>query len=320
MEHTITTNMAPTSGKPAGAFYLPTGEDIEKAFCEWLEASPATISTYRKSIRVFLEWTRANGLANPTREDLKEYRRRLFDKQLKPTTIAAYINAVKQFYAFLEYRGITPDITRHLKGAKVSRKIHRKQPLTLDMAKSVLASIDQTTPAGKRDYAIALLLLSSGMRTIEITRANVGDIEYKCGEPCLQVWGKGRDEKERYSKLPLPLLKAIRSYLDTRANPSEDAPLFASESDRNNGGRLTTRSVSRILKTAYRSIGVDSPLFTAHSTRHFVATELIKAGKPVEEVATQLGHVSTATTSIYIHALERAKLDNEATLLGELLG
>lgn len=286
---------------------------LEDDFINWLETTPNTIETYKKSIRVFFNWILNKGITNPTREDLKDYRNYLLETK-KATTTASYINALKQFYRFLDYKEITKDITLHLKGAKVSTKIHRKEPLTLSQAKDILSNTQRETIEGKRDYAILLLLLTSGMRTIEVVRASIGDLTYNCGELSLNIWGKGRQEKDRYTKLPYELEKVINDYLATRKTTSPDEPLFSSLSDRNNGGRLTTRSVSRIVKKAYSRIGLNNPLFTAHSTRHFVATELIKSGKPIEEVAEQLGHSNTNTTKIYTHALDRASLNNERTL------
>ena len=291
---------------------------LEKDFINWLETTPNTIETYKKAIRVFFSYLKVKGINTPTREDLKDFRNYLLSTK-KATTTASYINALKQFYRFLDYKEITPDITKHLKGAKVSTKIHRKEPLTLEQARDILLSSPKESIEDKRNYAILLLLLTSGMRTIEIIRANINDIVYQCGYMALNIWGKGRAEKDRYTKLPYSVEKAIRDYLSMRGDISPDAPLFASVSDRNNGGRLTTRSVSRIVKASYKRIGLDNPLFTAHSTRHFVASQLIKSGKPIEEVAEQLGHTNTNTTKIYIHALDRAKLDNEETLSNLLL-
>ena len=314
----------PTTPMKSGVFFYPETRkelditSLEKDFINWLETTPTTIETYKKAIRVFFSYLKERNIKNPTREDLKDYRNALLSTR-KATTTASYINALKQFYRFLDYKELTQDITKHLKGAKVSTKIHRKEPLTLEQARDILSSSPVSSKEEKRNYAILLLLLTSGMRTIEIIRANIGDIVYQCGSMALNIWGKGRNEKDRYTKLPYSVEKAIRDYLSLRGELSPDAPLFASVSDRNSGGRLTTRSVSRIVKNAYRRIGLDNPLFTAHSTRHFVASELIKSGKPIEEVAEQLGHTNTNTTKIYIHALDRAKLNNEETLSNLLL-
>lgn len=305
-------------------FYCPeTSKEKELTalgdeFINWLETTPQTIKTYARAIKVFFTYLNDNDIKTPTREDLKNYRNLLLDTR-KPTTTASYINALKQFYSFLDYKGYAPDITKHLKGAKISNKIHRKEPLTLEQARDILLSTPRDTLEDKRNYALLLLLLTSGMRTIEIVRANKEDLVYQSGYLSLNIWGKGRQEKDRYTKLPYSVEKAINEYLSARGEISPDAPLFASLSDRNNGGRLTTRSISRIVKSSYKRIGLDNPLFTAHSTRHFVATELIKSGKPIEEIAEQLGHTNTNTTKIYTHALDRAKLDNEETLSNLLL-
>ena len=121
----------------------------------------------------------------------------------------------------------------------------------------------------------------------------------------IMVQRKGRDEKKPV-KISFAVEQLIRKYLATRENLSEDAPLFAAESNRNIDGRLTTRSLSRIIKGIFKSAGYDSPRLTAHSTRHTAITLALKAGKSLEEVAQFAGHSSIATTLIYAHDIAEA--------------
>ncbi len=97
-------------------------------------------------------------------------------------------------------------------------------------------------------------MLRTGLRDIEVTRANVGDVKPHSGIMVLFVHGKGRSEKDDFVVLANALLADINRYLDARGHCSPADPLFASTSNRNKGGRLTTRSVSGIVKQALRNM------------------------------------------------------------------
>ena len=100
-------------------------------------------------------------------------------------------------------------------------------------------------------------------------------------------------------------LKPIYEYLQARGRVSDTEPLFVSVSDRNNGQRLTTRSIRRIAKEHLRDIHLDSDRLTAHSLRHTFATVALKNGAPLLQVKEAMRHNSVETTMIYAHSLDR---------------
>ena len=163
------------------------------------------------------------------------------------------------------------------------------------------------TPQGLRDYAIIALMVTGGLRTIEVVRANIEDMRTLGDSTVLYVQGKGRDEKTEYIKLSDPVEKAIRAYLKTRSNVSPEDPLFTSISNNSNGERMTTRSISRIAKNNMKEAGYDSSRLTAHSLRHTAVTLSLLAGKDITEVQQFARHANISTTQIYNHALEKAK-------------
>ena len=95
-----------------------------------------------------------------------------------------------------------------------------------------------------------------------------------------------------------------------RGTYNANDPLFISISDRNNGERLTTHSISRIIKNALIKIGLDTDRITPHSLRHFTATINILLGGTLEETRELLRHVNANTTLIYIN--ENKRLSNES--------
>ena len=154
-------------------------------------------------------------------------------------------------------------------------------------------------------------MVTTGLRTIEIARANFEDMRTVADFTALYIQGKGHTEKTEYVKLTGPVENAIRAYLKARGSVKSNEPLFCSTSNRDKGERLTTRSISRIVKTHLVEAGLNSERLTAHSLRHTAATLNLLNGGSVEETQQLLRHTNINTTLIYSHALERAKNNSE---------
>lgn len=281
----------------------PTTKNIIDAFIASLDVKPRSKETYRKGLKHFIEWINSQGITNPTRADILNYKADMLNRY-SACTVSSYISAVKGFYTYLEGEKISPNIAAGIKGAK-NRQGFRKDALTAKQAKEVITAVDATTAEGKRDYALMNLLIYTGLRTIEAQRANIEDIRSEAGQAVLYIQGKGRDSKDAYVILPQSVLAPIKEYLRTRGKQPDTAPLFASHSDRNKGGRLTTRSISRIAKEALKSAGYDDSRLTAHSLRHTAVTLSLLAGATVQEAQALARHSSVNTTLIYAHNLNR---------------
>ncbi len=291
-------------------------EELYQRWVSFIDASPRTIETYRKNMRQFFLYLRINGISQPTREDVIAYRDHLKENH-KATTVQGYMAAVKLFFQWTAQEGIYPNVADHVKGAKVDNQ-HKKDYLTSKQAGSVLNEVDRSSLKGKRDYAILSLMMTTGLRTISVVRANVGDIRVAGDGMALYYQGKGHDERAEYVKLAYPVEEAIRAYLNARGATSADDPLFASDANRNNGERMTTRSVSRIAKSHMVEAGLNSERLTAHSLRHTAATLNLLNGGTVEETQQLLGHSNINTTYIYVHALERANNNSENRIAGAI--
>lgn len=275
-------------------------------FIEYIDATPKTIDTYTKALRQLFNYFSINGIKQPQREDIIAFREELKASGHKPTTIQNYITATKLFFSWTEQENIYPNVANHIKGAKLSRD-HKKDYLTSRQVKEVLDTIETDSLQGLRDYAILALMITGGLRTIEIVRADIGDIRNAGENVVLYIQGKGRTEKTDYIKLSPQVEKAIRVYLSARGEDSETAPLFSSCSNNSKGGRLSTRAVSGLVKKALVKAGYDSSRLTAHSLRHTAVTLSLLAGKDITEVQQFARHANIATTMIYNHALDKAK-------------
>ena len=282
------------------------GAELFSKYIEYLDASPRTAETYTKALRQLYKYLSFNGITQPQREDIIAFREELKASGHKPTTVQNYITATKIFFTWTAQEGLYPNIAEHLKGAKLDRN-HKKDYLTSGQVKEVLADIDRDKAKGLRDYAILFLMVTGGLRTIEVSRANIGDLRTLGDGTVLYIQGKGRDEKADYIKISAPAERAIREYLKTRSNTADGEPLFTSTSHNNFGERMTTRSISGIAKTELRRAGYDSSRLTAHSMRHTAITLALLAGLDIAEVQQFARHANIATTMIYNHAIDKAK-------------
>ena len=244
--------------------------------------------------------------------------------QCKPNTIAQYLRSVCQFFRWTASNGLYPDISANIHAPKVKHDIHRKDALTVEevqkieksisvktseklakagMAKKDIAGrIQRTTEQGKRLYAMYLLAVNTGLRTIELARANIKDIEIKGNCAWLYVWGKGHTEPDAKKPLAPEVKEAIDEYLKSRTdNPTGTNPLFVATGNRSGGKRLATTTISTMLKRAMQEAGFNSERLTAHSLRHTAGTNMQGITNNIYLTQQYMRHSNPATTEIYLH-------------------
>lgn len=284
-----------------------------------LQASPATKAAYLKGVRQFGKWCTANAVTALTREVMLAYREFLNDKVTaddgySPRTANLYLTSARKLTQFLHDNGYIPtDVGANLKGFAVDNTTHAKDSLDVTGVRKMLSTIDTATLAGKRNRAVTALMSCCGLRCCEVVRANVEDLKLKSGVVQLHVQGKGKLDKAATVNVPSYVVRFIREYLDARGAVPAHAPLFASLSRNNLGGRLSTTTVSQIVKRALLNAGYNDGRLTAHSLRHTAATLAIKSGATLREVQHLLRHKSVSTSEIYLHDLEQ--LENRAANL-----
>lgn len=257
---------------------------------------------YTRTLKLFFEWVEAKGkvIAELTRTDLLEYKEELFSKGLSSLSVASYLTSLRKFYEWAESEKLYPNIA---KGVKTPRRVQafKKQHLTDEKSGELLNHFHELS---LRDFAIVNLILRTGLRTIEVVRADVGDITFKGNRRVLRVWGKGHDTKDDFVVLTEKAYEPIKAYLNTRKGAKAGEPLFISDSHRNTGGRLTTRTISGLCKEGLRAIGLDGREFTAHSLRHTTAVTILKNGGDISQAQAVLRHTSPATTQIYTESIK----------------
>lgn len=292
--------------------------DLFNNWIAYIDATPKTVQTYTRAVKQFVYYLQAEGISNPTRETIIAYKDSLAADH-KATTINAYLMALKQFFKWTAQEGIYPNIAEHIKGAKLDKGF-KKDYLTTKQTGKLLSTVDTTTLKGKRDYAILALMLCTGLRTIEVARANLEDLRTVADFTALYIQGKGHTERTDYVKVPAQVEDAIRAYLNARGKADDKAPLFTSIAHRNTGERMTTRSISRLVKDNLIEADLNSSRLTAHSLRHTAATIALLNGATPQETQQLLRHANINTTLIYSHALERAQNNSEDKIAGAIFG
>lgn len=266
---------------------------------------------YARTVAGFFTWVQETGrtIADLTVADIIAYKEHLLNVGKSSLTVASYINSIRRFYEWAESNKYYPNIAKGVHAPKRKQEF-KKKPLTVGKVGELLKYEQEQSP---RDYAIVNLCVRTGLRCIEIVRANISDITYIGGQRVLMVQGKGRVEKDNFVILTDSAYKPIEAYLRTRKNTDVNAPLFCSESNRNTGGRMTTRAISGLIKGGLRGVGLDNRAFTAHSLRHTAGTNVLRAGGTIEQAQYMLRHSNPATTQIYTATLrEEQRLNNGA--------
>jgi len=257
-----------------GRTYGSVDPEVVASWVASIDVSEGTRRDYDLAFRTWCSFVDScgydfDGLEEQHVLDFKEHL--LAERKLSPAATSLYLNGVRSFYRFAESRGLD-NIARNVRGAKTPRGF-KKGDLSPSQARELIASFGEPeNEKDARDKAVISLMLHTGVRDIEIARADKGDLGTRGGHEVLAVRGKGRDEADEIVKISPALDRDIRAYLKMRGPLPSSAPLFASVARRNKGGRLTTRSISRIVKEALQRIGIDDPRYTAHSLRHSAIT------------------------------------------------
>jgi len=295
--------MAPRSSEKRGliqqfVYYLA----LEK------NASPHTCRCYRKDLEGFEDFLKSSGMyLNPAgdvqiekvdRMAIRKYMSFLHRKN-KKSSIARKISTLRSFFKYLIREQVIPsNPAKSVSSPKVEKTL--PTTLTVDEAFRLMESprsipeksSEMSKQNGVRDRAILELLYSSGLRVSELVGLNLNQLDSDLG--IVRVMGKGR--KERIVPVGVKAIDALKAYLEGRGGLTGDGPIFINHT----GGRLTARTVGRLIKKYARHSGIFRKV-SPHSLRHTFATHLLDAGADIREIQEMLGHSSLSTTQRYTH-------------------
>ena len=282
----------------------------------WLKfaaVSEKSMTTYSNCLKQLFGYFADNGIEKPTRADLENFRDSLIESGKSASTICLYLTAAKLFFRWLSQEGIFPNVADHLKNrVKVDHSNHKKDALSIRQAKDLQKVISGKDLQALRNSAIVALMITTGIRSIEVVRADICDIRQIEGNYFLYVQGKGRSEKSDCVLVADKVYKKIQEYLKAREKAigkklGKNSPLFVSNSRRNKNCRLDTQTIRKMVKGNLRKIGIDTPTITCHSLRHTCATVMIMKKQELYNVQMVLRHKNLATTMIYNNLVNRMK-------------
>lgn len=262
--------------------------------------STHTVDAYRRDLDVYVDWLRADGLADTAEVTPLVIGRFIADRAgaVPPpaaTSLARLQSSVRGWHRFLVREGIeADDPSGRLRPPKAPQRLPKA--LTIDQVERLLAAPSADEPLGIRDRALLELLYATGARVSEAVGLDVDDLAH--GD-VLRLRGKG--SKERIVPIGSFARIAVDAYL-TRVRPQlaaqgrASARLFLGA----RGAALSRQSAWLVIRSAAERAQIAAEV-SPHTLRHSFATHLLQGGADVRVVQELLGHASVATTQIYTH-------------------
>lgn len=273
------------------------------------DVRPNSRKKYRDNLIVFIGWlTRNADLTNMTRQTIIAYKTWLNETGRSPSTVDNYLAPVRQFFKYFAENDIHKNITIGVKSPKRGQG-YSKDYLRPEQVQKLLASINRSTTQGLRDYAIINLMVRTGMRCIEVARADVRDLRLEDERWMFYIQGKGRWAKDRALGVTDKIVNPIAEYIvEHQLKENIDcSPMFLNHAYRSNNTRITTLFISKMVKKYLRGIGINTVKISAHSLRHTAAITALKSGADLLAVKSMLGHSKIETTMLYQRAIEEER-------------
>jgi len=265
------------------------------------DKSPETVGTYRRSLHEFERWVgnRPGAGCTLTSDTFVEYKRYLQEvRQLSALTVSTYLTAVRRFCDYLVSIGrLKSNPASSVKG-NPRPATHSRHVLTEGETRCLMESLDETTQMGKRDVAIVYLMLFAGLSGVEIVRANLEDLDRTLMGDMLRVQGKGRRYKDQTVMVEPEVVQKVENYLKTRKRRRPKDPLLVSHGRRNEGKRLTTRSIRNRVSSLLESAGIVRQGLSPHSLTHTAPLLWLGKGMSAQEVKNRMRHGTMSTTEI----------------------
>lgn len=282
-----------------------------------LDRTEITKKSYKTALLKFSLYLRERNIDAPKSRNIVEYKEYL-SKSISAVSIQKVIVVLRGFFHYLARNEIYPDISVGINSMKLTKTMKRDL-LTVDDVLKLLKIAEEESERSiesYRNYVILSLLATTGLRTIEVERANVSDLSYRDKTHILYVRGKGRDDKSEYVKISDHVYSLIEIYLSKRKDEFE--PLFITHGHNSHGSPIKTRTIREIISNYLQEAELIDKNLSAHSLRHFVCSEILRSGGSLEQAQQVLRHRDISTTQIYNHSLKREENDSELMISEKL--
>jgi len=262
-------------------------------------ASIHTVKNYHIDLREFFESVGKKNLSDISHLDIRSFLAHLKSRSYSKSSISRKLACLRSFFKFLARENV---LSSNPASSISTPKREKRLPffLNTDEVTKLIEAPSKATWEGKRDRAMLETLYSSGLRVSELVGLNHEDMDLFGG--LLRVRGKGK--KERIVPVGQVAVQAVQDYLQHKAPKDGDVgfkrPIYINR----RGGRLTDRSVRRMILKYSRLVALKKDV-SPHTLRHSFATHMLDRGADLRSVQELLGHENLSTTQIYTHVTTR---------------
>lgn len=276
---------------------------------------------YQTILKQYTNYLKNNQIEFAKTSDVTKYIKSIKDKGYSVSWINLQLTAIKGLYRYLsdnQRRYDLPleyafDITLSIKNEQSSRENNRPL-LTIEQAKQLIIKTKENRRYiwHYRDHAMIYLMLTTGIRGVEVRRLKKKDFSVLNEQLILYVQGKGRDNADEYVKIPSGVEEAINDYLSKREDKSPY--IFVSHRKHTDKYMLSRTFFDSMFKRVLRDSGLSDLNLTPHALRHTAATANLLRGESLEQTRQFMRHSQVTSTMIYAHHLKEKNLDSENEL------
>ena len=296
-------------------------ETLSERYLKSKTIAPATEKAYRIAFKHFIAFLKDKQVVIAKTSDVIAYRETMRSKGHSSHYIHIHVCALKGLYRYLKHHrtrlglpeSYAHDITAPIKNEPIKHRI-RKPILTVDQAKRLIVHTQKTRKYlwHYRDHAIVYLMLTSGLRVVEIVHAKRKDFQVIDGKALLYVPKENAGPDEDFVKLSQGAEEALNEYLDKR---QDDNPyLFISHRQTSNQGHLSRTFFQTMFPRVLKACGLDGLHITPHSLRHTAAMMNLLRGASIEQTKSLMRHSDIKSTLVYQEHIERIQDDSECQI------
>jgi site-specific recombinase XerD len=270
--------------------------------CEYRQHKPHTIKNNRCFLQKFIDFLNTKGAESCGRHEIRLFLHELQQpppesprKPLRPVSARGYHRCLATFFKWLVSEEILPSSPMLKVPPPPRRGVELKQPLSQEAVAKLLRAA-KTSFSPRRDEAILLMLLDTGLRAAELCSLRMNDVDLE--NRAAKVMGKGN--KIRVCYWGVGTAKALARYLRGQKRDPHD-PLFKSERGQTAGQALTTSGLYQIIAELGKAVGIKCG---CHDWRRLFAVSMLRNGSNLVAVSRMMGHESLEVTRVYLNLAE----------------
>lgn len=302
-------------------------EEVIKDYLEEKDISINSLKLYQVILKQWITFLSERKILYAEKPDFIDYLKHLKESYYSTRWIYLQVSVIKGLYTYLSKHhqrlGISKIYRKNLMETIQNIKLNKQENkpiLTVEEAKKLI--LETKTKRRYiwhyRDHAMLYLMLTTGLRSIEIRRAKKKDLMMLNEEMILYVQGKGKTTKESYVKVTKGVKEAINDYLDKRKD--QNPYLFISHSKPSKMSYLSRTFFNEMIQRNLKDSGLKDVKITPHALRHTAANLSLQSGASLRETMKFLRHESIFSTLIYTHHQDQVSQDLAIQMEDYILG